>query len=457
MGILGSRIRKRFWETYKRLVHKKMETILFTIYGKRRVEIEWKNRDGHCEDLIVKLHFPKIHISNAKGLTNTILDLYVRVIFKVSSDGIRLRYHFQGVRETFSFKEYLSGYSHSHLPGINSSWDEFCFGDSNTPMNALQYELEDHADWLKIEMLFLQIPAFLEYESVEGVPYRWLKNLAYPDNAKVDREDVHNTYHRLVSKLYEKNESLPLEYKYAGQQGIIIVLQKDKRFNELLVEAATKRGRMTPDGTFINEGGNANLLRRYLKKLRAARQNNDIGVSFKGRKLKRIILRPPEEDINQSQDIVSTHAHPELERQITSLINKHLIQYSNEHQEEIQYQGAGRNQTPSTKEVQRKEYTERFKEFLGNLQHKDAVAKVLYRENADARIINSWENYGDFENGATSGGWTHRESDVDSILRLAESDRFPTPERGGGRVVGSTSVSSPRGNYIFPVHPSYTM
>lgn len=127
-----------------------------------------------CHLLII--HFPIITIKNNKGRSHIIKDFYLNMYFdktfKVSSSLF-------GKRGTVTLEEYLKGYSHSHASnGIGRDWGGMCLGEG-TPLVNMFSVLADPNNFNLDNMtaLMLLIKGYVEWESLEGGPYKKIGDL----------------------------------------------------------------------------------------------------------------------------------------------------------------------------------------------------------------------------------------------------------------------------------------
>lgn len=115
---------------------------------------------------------PELTIRNSRGNSTVIRDMFVRI--QVHPDG-RLYGTLEGVVTTFTKAQARMGYMHSHLHttirGLTNppSFGGFCLGQGHiTQVIAL---LQTKFDEVNFQMFCLHIRNFLEWESLEGVPY----------------------------------------------------------------------------------------------------------------------------------------------------------------------------------------------------------------------------------------------------------------------------------------------
>ena len=126
----------------------------------------------------LNIRFPEVIITNSKDLKHEIKDLFVGIqvtnvnIFGVSKGNVTL----VGRRGKVSYKEWCSHYSHSHLSSSYNQWQNFCLGNSDIAMLINELKLSFDKDmWY---MLFYALPNYVNWESLEGGPYKKIENLS---------------------------------------------------------------------------------------------------------------------------------------------------------------------------------------------------------------------------------------------------------------------------------------
>ena len=132
--------------------------------------------------LSVKILFPKFTIKNQDDKTHQIRDLIVVFELGINTNTVDFSIYpkwLHGTRATINYAEAFCGYMHSHLNSrtnisyslcLNAS--SFCTGDSSTEINTIREDLfmEGYVEE-KFEMYLYMLQTFVEYESIEGVPY----------------------------------------------------------------------------------------------------------------------------------------------------------------------------------------------------------------------------------------------------------------------------------------------
>lgn len=157
-----------------------VETFI-SIFGEERISINRK-------DYAITVHFPKLIVKNSLGVEHPITDMYTTFYFYIDSFTIYLD-HFEGIRTSFTMKEYLSGYSFSHLSNSIESTGNFCLGwdtpfsraINNLKVDKLQgttFTIEKVDEYTNnLEIVLYMLPEYLSWESLSGGPYKLLSSL----------------------------------------------------------------------------------------------------------------------------------------------------------------------------------------------------------------------------------------------------------------------------------------
>lgn len=154
---------------------KVVESVLEMII--RVVESKYGRHRFATVDEHLELYYPKIIIKNSMGLEHEIVDLVVKVPLNVHTG--KISGTMRGRRLSVTRTELRRRYHHSHLPIIGSaSSDEFCLGNSALSnmlmdMQAVSKAITEEG----LELLLFQIDCYLEWESIEGVPFTYISNM----------------------------------------------------------------------------------------------------------------------------------------------------------------------------------------------------------------------------------------------------------------------------------------
>lgn len=130
----------------------------------------------------IVIHFPHILITNRDKLEHNIEDLFVRIPLKIIDKRIRIL-KLQGMRTTLSYFEYCSNYFHSHLSMniytktlYSGMYTDFCVGSGEIVMYTSNFNADGFSEEVFTAYL-LQIMSLVGYESIEGTPFRYLKDI----------------------------------------------------------------------------------------------------------------------------------------------------------------------------------------------------------------------------------------------------------------------------------------
>jgi len=303
---------KALEEERQRAFKVNLEKVLLTILPKRRFSFcqtrEIAGLGGsRSYTQTLMLHFPKITISNTAGLSRDLKDLYVAVRFSVSG---HIHSELYGTRLTRSLEEICSNYTHSHLSGNTELgyFNEFCLG-SGTPLrdilNSGRLENLDPLDW---EMFIYSLKSMLEHESLDGVPYMYLRDIHPPKRGGEDIEIG-------ATRLRESFKALG-RLNFPG----ISVVQKDAYLNggvECAFDDLTIGKALAPyvtqtqayeNGKFVPQVEKSTFaFKVYLKRKRALRSNSR-PIPFNGEKRWGSIERPPTAGVlEKTEEIVVAH------------------------------------------------------------------------------------------------------------------------------------------------------
>jgi len=175
----GAKITKTEFENFRDLVK-----MLQEIY-----EDNWdfKFNDSSDSDIVnivgIIIHFPEIEIKNRNGNKRNLKDLFIILDLNntLKIGGIR------GLRSTLTYAEYTSNYVHSHLSTSYMGSDfiglsGFCLGSGSIITILSDYNASPNVE--DFTNLLLQLYTLASYESLEGTPYRYLKDVydRFPDS-----------------------------------------------------------------------------------------------------------------------------------------------------------------------------------------------------------------------------------------------------------------------------------
>jgi len=191
----------------------------------------------------IVIYFPKVTIVNQEKKSHLIKDLFVKIILTIKNNKLKI-YDLKGGRTTLSYAEYCSHYCHSHLSintigyiNENSSvpmYENFCIGSGDIGI----YQADLNTDGItqeKIIAYLMQIMTLVGYESIEGTPYRYIKNIMNKNTGRISNPDygtAMNLYDRVIH--YHKQEKKVPCLEFTFENGTYKVKDNEK-FDEFLM------------------------------------------------------------------------------------------------------------------------------------------------------------------------------------------------------------------------------
>lgn len=127
------------------------------------------------------VYYPEIIITNSTKKSHVITDLYVKFSFDYFG---RLHHSFRINRGSYSDQEWYSSYKHSHTSGsFPNEIDYFsapCLGGGpiNSTIAVLKNTTLETFSELEIVQFLILMDDFLKWESIEGVPYKYIKDIS---------------------------------------------------------------------------------------------------------------------------------------------------------------------------------------------------------------------------------------------------------------------------------------
>lgn len=278
----------------------KLLEIAIEIYGEESVDLIPSTKG---KALII--YFPIINITNSEGSSHIIKDLYTQIFIETDRDKKPERFSIynvvlSGSRATMTIKEVDSKYGHSHLHpiGIMGGSGTFCmgasaFGDLN--MSLHENPVED--TWY---IYLLSLGNYLSWESLEGGPYRKIKQIAYSSQESRESE--------ILGSLTEIIQNLPTEsLSFAG--GLEFIEDKPAVWEFFNVNSPVR---------VIKGDRNTESVREVLQK--ASEPN--LPFKFKGKDIPFTIT------LEETQPEEQGTIDPELIRRYNLLINNKLREFN---------------------------------------------------------------------------------------------------------------------------------
>ena len=178
-----------------------------------------------------KVLYPEIEITNTNKEKHTIKNLVV--VFSLTWDSSFKKWKIDdmgGLRLTLSYLELNKLYSHSHLSSssLTSNFksmtsSQFCLGSSTLGMSIAEYNTESNKEQsnLVLEGILYTLDTYVTWESLEGVPHNYIRNLLPFGGTPVNDSRLDSHSLRVVNFL--KENKIPLALEYGVMNGSIFI------------------------------------------------------------------------------------------------------------------------------------------------------------------------------------------------------------------------------------------
>lgn len=178
--ILKSYSLKFFWEDFnskkKQLIYTRIPSERYKKYVIKAFLSIYPDGDvvENDEWLDLITYFPKIEITNSTGQSHVMTDIYIKYSFNIEYKQLDTVCF---ARTSATDCELSSNYLFSHLSGSRlGTWhSDFCYGN-DTPLANLTKQIKRGVSISFVEY-FLLFREYLNWESLEGRPYRYIGNI----------------------------------------------------------------------------------------------------------------------------------------------------------------------------------------------------------------------------------------------------------------------------------------
>lgn len=181
-------------------------------------------------------------LTNSEGKTHTIRDLVVCHTFKFTNNN----YHPntpKGGRLTKTVLEINANYQQSHLSSYASWLDEpchvqnFCIGNDDAPRMIGEFTFE--MDYDRFELYLYLVDAMVKWESIEGVPYYYMKNIVDAKFLSISSTNFKQES-KLVDDIIEQKIPLDVDFYVSEERYKIAINKRAENFiKEQLKEYST--------------------------------------------------------------------------------------------------------------------------------------------------------------------------------------------------------------------------
>lgn len=178
-----------------------------------------------------KVLYPEIEITNTNKEKHTIKNLVVVFSLKWDSSFKKWRiYEMTGLRLTLSYLELSKSYHHSHFnsSSLTSNFksmtsSKFCLGSSTLGMSIAEYNTESDKEQsnLVLEGILYTLDTYVTWESLEGVPYNYIRSLIPLGGTPVSDSSL--DFHSLKVVNFLKENKIPLALDYGVMNDSIFI------------------------------------------------------------------------------------------------------------------------------------------------------------------------------------------------------------------------------------------
>ena len=294
-----------------------------------------------------KILYPEIEITNTNKEKHTIKNLVV--IFSLSWDTTFKKWRITkmtGLRLTISYLEFSKLYGHSHLQSSSliSSFEKmcsssFCLGSSTLGMSIAEYNTESNKEQsnLVLEGILYTLDTYVTWESLEGVPHNYIKNLLPFGGTPVRDSNLEPYSIRIVNFL--KENKIPLTLDYGVINGSIFIKNslENAEFFKNILQNSSISGRYflqkeylcfpSQGDTFLQANSNFYSVTQVRTLAKEHKQNNLYNLSkpftfFNGRKHSLVFSFYMEKKIQKDEQNIIIypkfleHVYRKLESQI---------------------------------------------------------------------------------------------------------------------------------------------
>lgn len=165
-------------------------------------------------DILIK--FPEVTVTNEVDRSINIQDLYVKIKVKRN----KIYETFKMVRTTYDIIQWVSSYSHSHIPRLDNievpHWTTPCLGQG--PLNSTVRTLKERYDEEILGLFCFELSKYVTVESLEGVPYIRLESVGATTNILISPTNYRGSLQAdkfLISKFTKYFiENVPIKFSY---------------------------------------------------------------------------------------------------------------------------------------------------------------------------------------------------------------------------------------------------
>lgn len=271
--------------------------------------------------IIIQIHFPKNTITNNNGVSNEILDLFIKLVFYPCGTLDII----EGTRTTCTDIEVQRGYCHSHISAsIGTYSSNVCFGTDTSIVEARQ-ELYINYNEDMFECFLYMLQDFVVHESIKGGPYGGgLQKLYNGINLStfIESRILKQSYNQYLQKTSVFNLTI-LQHNDFNEFDIVKDEEFEKSVYEILKNNFSQQIVIKENNKYINKTS-ISLSDSDYKSLCERHKNSH--VIFKDKIIPIVILRTKEKEITNADFCMN----PEITKYILSNLKQDINKFYNE-------------------------------------------------------------------------------------------------------------------------------
>lgn len=238
-----------------------------------------------------KILYPEIEITNTNKEKHTIKNLVV--IFSLSWDSYFKKWTIEemtGLRLTLSYLELKNLYFHSHLSSSNLSnhfksmtSTKFCLGSSTLGMSIAEYNTESNKEKsnLVLEGILYTLDTYVTWESLEGVPHNYIRNLLPLGGTPVDNINLDSNSIGIVNFLKENKIPLTLDYGVMNDSIFIKNSLENAEFFKNILQNSSISGRHILQSNYLCFYSQGNTFLKAASNFYSVTQIKDLAKKYK--------------------------------------------------------------------------------------------------------------------------------------------------------------------------------
>ena len=211
--------------------------------------------------LYFKVLYPEVTIINSNKEKHTIKNLVV--VFPLKWSEMFKKWtidELSGLRLTLSYLELYHQYGHSHLQSNNlgSCFKEmittrFCLGSSTLGTTIAEYNTESDREKSKLllEGILYTLDTYVAWESLEGVPYNYVKRLLPLGGETVNADYISSHSEQIINYLKSNKIFLALDYGVTNDNVFIKNTLKNSEFFKRVLAVSTLTNRRTIESQYL--------------------------------------------------------------------------------------------------------------------------------------------------------------------------------------------------------------